>query len=59
MGSFAVGQAVLEMAAAKSRKRALLDVVVAWGRVKAPDSVSGKHKQRGLFQFWRQLCRVG
>jgi hypothetical protein len=32
-----VAQAILEMAAPKSRERTLLEAVVAWGRGKAPE----------------------
>ena len=54
---WAVAQAVLEMADAKSRERTLLEAVVAWGRGKAPPAVSAEqtsfptldeHKERGL-----------
>lgn len=36
----AVARAVLEMAAAKSRERTLLGVLVAWGRGKAAESLA-------------------
>jgi adenine-specific DNA methylase len=35
---WAVAQAVLEMAAPKSKERALLEALVAWGRGKSPDA---------------------
>lgn len=34
---WAVGQAILEMADAKSRERTLLEAIVAWGRGKSPE----------------------
>lgn len=43
---WAVAQAVLEMAAVKSRKRTLLEAVVAWGRGKAPEQE--QHEQTRL-----------
>jgi putative DNA methylase len=44
---WAVAQAVLEMAPAKSRERTLLESLVAWGRGKTPDSQAVQERLPG------------